>query len=162
MMMSGMVTSLRIPSSCSKSFLTLIPPLRERVDAAWITGPSARGSLNGMPISIMSTPLRWSERMTSAVQEGVGSPAQKYIERISLVFVLNKLSIRFIMFVFYGRMPFIFSMKLLSFPTSFKAGDISKPLFRSMPANCGWKNAFISSKVSERMPPLRRNGTQPL
>ena len=148
MMMSGMVTSLRIPSSCSKSFLTLIPPLRERVDAAWITGPSARGSLNGMPISIMSTPLRWSERMTSAVQEGVGSPAQKYIERISLFF--------------YGRMPFIFSMKLLSFPTSFKAGDISKPLFRSMPANCGWKNAFISSKVSERMPPLRRNGTQPL
>jgi hypothetical protein len=42
-----------------------------------MTGPSAIGSLNGMPISTIPTPLFSSARITSAVFSGSGYPAQK-------------------------------------------------------------------------------------
>ena len=72
-----MSTSRRMSSSWEKSFSRVIPFRRAFVAASWITGPSAIGSLKGMPISIMSTPSRARVRMTSAVPSGVGAPAQK-------------------------------------------------------------------------------------
>ena len=64
--------------------------------------------------------------MTCHVQEGVGSPAQKYIERISLVFVLNKLSIRFIMFVFLRAHALYFLNEVVKFSHVFQGGRYFK------------------------------------
>ena len=56
-------------------------PLRKAtVPALCTTGPSASGSLKGMPTSIMLMPRRCSVRMTSAVMLSSGQPAQKYSE----------------------------------------------------------------------------------
>ena len=56
------------------------------VAASWMTGPSAIGSLKGMPISNMSMPRAASVRMMSAVLPAVGCPAQKYRERMFCFF----------------------------------------------------------------------------
>ena len=72
-----MSTSRRMSRSCANSVSSVIPFLSALVAASWITGPSAIGSLKGMPISIMSTPSRARVRITPAVPSSVGAPAQK-------------------------------------------------------------------------------------
>src|SRR5262249_21109059 len=51
------------------------PRARARVYDAWITAPSAIGSLYGKPISTRSAPARPSSRTTSGVDPRSGSPA---------------------------------------------------------------------------------------
>ena len=80
MRMSGMWTSRRMSCSCSKRRRRDMPFRRARVAAFWMTMPSAIGSLNGMPISIMLTPFFSRVRITSAVPSRFGQPAQKYMD----------------------------------------------------------------------------------
>ena len=54
-----------------------MPFFRAWVAAVWMTGPSASGSLKGMPTSMKSMPLFCIVRMTSPVLSRVGQPAQK-------------------------------------------------------------------------------------
>src|SRR5262245_13621036 len=59
--------------------LRVCPALRARRPAAWIAGPSAIGSVNGMPSSITSAPAPGSaRRMASEVSES-GSPAVRNV-----------------------------------------------------------------------------------
>lgn len=51
---------------------------KARVEAVCMTGPSARGSLNGMPTSIMDMPRRCSVRIMREVSSAEVLPAQKY------------------------------------------------------------------------------------
>src|SRR5260370_1309828 len=52
-----------------------MPPFSARRPAAWIAGPSAIGSVKGMPISMMSAPAFGSALMMSSEVAGSGSPA---------------------------------------------------------------------------------------
>ena len=54
------------------------------------------------------------------------------------------------------------SRKCLSLSTSFNPGFVSKRLFRSKPANCGWRNSFSVGGLYGLMPPLSRKGFFPL
>lgn len=65
-----------------------------------MVGPSARGSLKGMPISTMSTLPFCSALSVSAVLSSVGCPAQKYTERMPLLLCSNKSLILFIAVVY--------------------------------------------------------------
>lgn len=51
---------------------------KARIEAVCMTGPSARGSLNGMPTSIMDMPRRCSVRIMREVSSAKVLPAQKY------------------------------------------------------------------------------------
>src|SRR3954454_24786849 len=51
-----------------------MPALSARRPAAWIDGPSAIGSVKGMPISIISAPAFGSALMISSEVAGSGSP----------------------------------------------------------------------------------------
>lgn len=51
---------------------------KARVEAVCMTGPSARGSLNGIPTSIMDMPRRCSVRIMREVSSAEMLPAQKY------------------------------------------------------------------------------------
>ena len=44
---------------------------------------------------------------------------------------------------------------------SFTPGAVSKPLLMSIPANIGWRNAVILSRLSGLIPPLSRKGVLP-
>ncbi|CUQ59786.1 Uncharacterised protein [Segatella copri] len=96
---SGSCTSSLIFFSWAKSFFTVIPFFRATVPALWITGPSANGSLKGIPTSIISIPLRSIALITSPVPSKVGHPAQKYKLKSlrSLLFANNA----FILFIFF-------------------------------------------------------------
>src|SRR5689334_4726458 len=56
-------------------FFRVMPALSARRPAAWIAGPSAIGSVKGIPISMMSAPAFGNALMISSEVEGSGSPA---------------------------------------------------------------------------------------
>src|SRR5271169_69970 len=58
-----------------------MPCFRARWPAAWMAGPSAIGSENGMPISIRSAPAAGRPANSLAEVAGSGSPAVKYVTR---------------------------------------------------------------------------------
>ena len=80
----------------------------------------------GQGVDLTDTPYSLGNYRFFAETEGVGSPAQKYIERISLVFVLNKLSIRFIMFVFLRAHALYFLNEVVKFSHVFQGGRYFK------------------------------------
>lgn len=59
----------------SKVFFTVIPLFKAVVLATWMTGPSAIGSENGTPNSMMSTPPAWKPCKIGTVSSMVGKPA---------------------------------------------------------------------------------------
>jgi hypothetical protein len=59
----------------SKLSSTFAPALSARSAAAWITGPSATGSLNGMPTSTMSAPASTNVSSSVALVSLSGSPS---------------------------------------------------------------------------------------
>src|SRR5665213_2924863 len=76
---SGRVTpAARAAAACSMASPAVMPLLRARHPARWILGPSARGSLNGMPISAAAQPASWAARSTSTVSSRRGKPAVTY------------------------------------------------------------------------------------
>src|SRR6185503_2653202 len=48
--------TVRKPSASAKASLVVTPPWSALWDVAWMTGPSASGSLKGMPSSMASAP----------------------------------------------------------------------------------------------------------
>ena len=78
MNINGIVTSSFMALSCESSTCVVMPFFRAMAPADCITGPSARGSLKGMPTSTKSMPWRSMAFITSAVPFRVGQPAQKY------------------------------------------------------------------------------------
>src|SRR5258705_11966478 len=56
-------------------FFIVCPALSARCDDAWIAGPSAIGSVNGMPSSIMSAPAFGSALIRASEVSPSGSPA---------------------------------------------------------------------------------------
>ncbi len=59
----------------SRTFGSVQPALRARSAASWFTAPSASGSENGTPSSMMSAPASARPRMMSRQRSMVGSPA---------------------------------------------------------------------------------------
>ena len=55
-------------------FASVMPALSARSPAAWIDGPSAIGSENGMPISIRSAPAPGKPASSAAKVAASGSP----------------------------------------------------------------------------------------
>src|SRR5580704_7646797 len=53
----------------------VVPPRNARSLARWMTGPSATGSLNGTPSSIMSAPASAAASTILALASSEGSPA---------------------------------------------------------------------------------------
>ena len=87
MRISGMVTSVRMFSSWENSVWRVMPLRNALVAASCMTTPSAMGSENGIPTSIMSMPLLASVRIVVAEPSSVGCPAQKYMDSIPAFFV---------------------------------------------------------------------------
>src|SRR5450631_263583 len=76
---SGRVTpAARAAAACSMASPAVMPLLRARHPARWMLGPSARGSLNGIPISAAAHPASWAARSTSTVSSRRGKPAVTY------------------------------------------------------------------------------------
>src|SRR6266571_9537373 len=62
-------------------FLGVMPARKDLWLEAWITGPSAIGSENGMPISTISAPPSTSAEALVWNSSGIGSPPVKYAIR---------------------------------------------------------------------------------
>lgn len=73
---------------------------KARVEAVCMTGPSARGSLNGMPTSIMDMPRRCSVRIMREVSSAEVLPAQKYRDNSPLLSPLRWRNILVILFMY--------------------------------------------------------------
>ena len=78
MNINGIDTSSLMALSCERSSRVVMPFFSAMAPADCITGPSASGSLKGMPTSTKSMPWRSMALITSAVPSRVGQPAQKY------------------------------------------------------------------------------------
>src|SRR5258705_4569070 len=63
----------------SSVFVMVCPALSARCDDIWIAGPSAIGSVNGMPSSITSAPAAGSARTSASDVSGSGSPAVRNV-----------------------------------------------------------------------------------
>ena len=72
---SGARTSARTAATIRSTPSSVVPAARARSLARWITGPSASGSENGTPTSMMSAPARSRARRMSDVRARDGSPA---------------------------------------------------------------------------------------
>ena len=78
MVIKGVVGNSWRSSPISEKIRSMVvPACRARAEAAWITGPSAMGSENGMPNSMRSAPLRTAARTHSNVVAISGSPQVK-------------------------------------------------------------------------------------
>ena len=66
-----------------------MPAFSARNPAAWIAGPSAIGSVKGMPISMMSAPAFGSALMISSEVAGSGSPAIRKVTKAGAAFALQ-------------------------------------------------------------------------
>ncbi len=70
----------------SSTFGSVQPALRARSAASWFTAPSARGSENGMPSSMMSAPASARLRMMFRLSSMEGSPADTYAINAGVLF----------------------------------------------------------------------------
>src|SRR5215475_12581736 len=77
---SGVASSvLRKARTSASVFFSVCPALSARCDDAWIAGPSAIGSVNGMPSSITSAPAFGSALMSASDVSLSGSPAVRKV-----------------------------------------------------------------------------------
>src|SRR5262245_56514415 len=70
---------LRKARTIASVFFSVCPALSARCDDAWIAGPSAIGSVNGMPSSITSAPAFGSALMSASEVSPSGSPAVRNV-----------------------------------------------------------------------------------
>src|SRR5579872_7499230 len=73
--MSGMSVSLRSSVTIERIAVSDAPDFRPRCAARWLAGPSAIGSENGTPSSMISAPRNANSRTSAAVASRFGSPA---------------------------------------------------------------------------------------
>src|SRR3954471_20821825 len=76
MRITGTRSAIRAPASSTAG--TVAPPASARVAAAWITGPSASGSLNGTPSSTRSAPASAYATPTATEASTSGKPPIRY------------------------------------------------------------------------------------
>src|SRR6516164_7716803 len=77
---SGVASSAwRKARTMSSVFLSVCPALSARCDDIWIAGPSAIGSVNGMPSSTTSAPAAGMARSSASEVSGSGSPAVRNV-----------------------------------------------------------------------------------
>src|SRR6478735_4016293 len=77
---SGVASSLpRKARTSSSVFFKVCPALSARWDDIWIAGPSAIGSVNGMPSSMTSAPAAGRARTRARDVAGSGSPAVRNV-----------------------------------------------------------------------------------
>src|SRR6476661_8986329 len=77
---SGVASSvIRKARTMSSVFFKVCPALSARWDDICIAGPSAMGSVNGMPSSITSAPAAGSARTRAREVSGSGSPAVRNV-----------------------------------------------------------------------------------
>src|SRR5437773_5378838 len=72
-------SSLRKSRTMSSVLVMVWPALSARCDESWIAGPSAIGSVNGMPSSITSAPAAGSALRIASEVSGSGSPAVRKV-----------------------------------------------------------------------------------
>src|SRR5690348_5753420 len=74
------ITGTPTPASaiCFNTPATVIPPSSAVWVARWMVGPSASGSLKGIPTSMKSAPVRATAWMAASDRAGVGNPAVRY------------------------------------------------------------------------------------
>ena len=65
----------RYAATIASTLASVVPAARLRIFPAWIAGPSAIGSVNGMPSSTMSAPPATTAVKTCALRSRSGSPA---------------------------------------------------------------------------------------
>src|SRR6201997_4502576 len=76
----GVASSARRKArTISSVFLSVCPALSARCDDSWIAGPSAIGSVNGMPSSTTSAPAAGTARSSASEVSGSGSPAVRNV-----------------------------------------------------------------------------------
>ena len=97
MIIKGILIWFLISLSCSNKIFVDIPLSNAIFELICIVSPSAKGSLNGKPISIISTPAETKFLIISIVLFNSGNPAVKYIDKI-LSFSLRVLLILFIIY----------------------------------------------------------------
>src|SRR6266550_6328345 len=77
---SGVASSARRKArTISSVFVMVCPALSARCDDIWIAGPSAIGSVNGMPSSTTSAPAAGIARRIASEVSGSGSPAVRNV-----------------------------------------------------------------------------------
>src|SRR5712691_3234591 len=100
--MGVVVSVLRKLRTMSSVFCKVWPALSARCDDIWIAGPSAMGSVNGIPSSTTSAPAAGSARRIASEVSGSGSPAVRNVTSAARPSVLNaakRWSIRVVMVV---------------------------------------------------------------
>src|SRR5215831_1877519 len=76
----GVASSVRRKARTMASvFASVWPALSARCDDSWIAGPSAIGSVNGMPSSTTSAPAAGSAERIASDVSGSGSPAVRKV-----------------------------------------------------------------------------------
>src|SRR6478609_1853178 len=87
---SGVASSLpRKARTSSSVFFKVCPALRARWDDIWIAGPSAIGSVNGMPNSMTSAPAAGNACTRASDVSGSGSPAVRNVTSAARPAVFN-------------------------------------------------------------------------
>src|SRR5438876_6660063 len=72
-------SALRKARTIASVFFSVCPALSARSEEAWMAGPSAIGSVNGMPSSITSAPAAGSALRIASEVSGSGSPAVRKV-----------------------------------------------------------------------------------
>src|SRR3954453_16204455 len=103
---SGVVSSLpRKARTSSSVFFKVCPALRARWDDSWIAGPSAIGSVNGIPSSLTSAPAAGTARTRASDVSGSGSPAVRNVTSAARPSVFNSAKRRSIRVVMGDDLP---------------------------------------------------------
>src|SRR4051794_39560118 len=102
------LSDLRKARTIASVFFIVCPALSARCDDAWIAGPSAIGSVNGMPSSIMSAPAFGSALIRASEVSPSGSPAVRKVTSAARPCAFSsakRVSIRVVMIGFSLRPP---------------------------------------------------------
>src|SRR5215471_16620528 len=99
-------SALRKARTIASVFFIVCPALSARCDDAWTAGPSAIGSVNGMPSSITSAPAFGSALIRASEVSPSGSPAVRKVTRAARPCAFSsakRVSIRVVMIGFLLR-----------------------------------------------------------
>src|ERR1035437_799501 len=87
--MIGTVEELRTVRTVSRMPVRVVPAARARSEESWMVGPSAMGSENGTPSSMISAPAPSRRWIISSVVARSGSPAVIKVTRAFVLFFFS-------------------------------------------------------------------------
>src|SRR5262245_37746347 len=103
-------------------FFRVCPALSARCEEAWIAGPSAIGSLNGMPSSMTSAPACGSALRIASEVSASGSPAVRNVTSAARPCCFNSAKRASMRVVMTGRTPLL-SLRLSPAPPLAHGGE---------------------------------------